>query len=128
MPKLYLLMTGIFLKGKKQNILNTNAEIRQNIEITEKKREDIIEKKKPVDKKIPPGNPDEKQKFDTSLDARKFFMDTIKIIACRAETTLVNIVKKQMSSPEQARAPVRRLYSAAADIQAEFRQIKLITS
>jgi hypothetical protein len=108
-----------FSEKQKTKLINQKAEIKQNIEIMEKKRKDIIEKKKSVDKKIPIGNLDKNQQFDSSLNERKFFMDTIKIIAYRAETTLVNIIKKQMSSPEQARALVRRLYSADADIEVD---------
>lgn len=108
-----------FSEKQKTKLLNKKSEIKQNIEIIEKKREDIIEKKKTVDKKISLGNLAENQKFDTSLNERKFFLDTIKIIAYRAETTLNNIIKKQMSNPEQARALIRKLYSADADIEVD---------
>jgi hypothetical protein len=108
-----------FSEKQKTKLINQKAEIKQNIEIMEKKRKNIIEKKKSVDKKIQLGNLNENKQFDTSLNERKFFLDTIKIIAYRAETTLVNLIKKQMSSQEQARALVRRLYAADADIEVD---------
>jgi len=42
---------------------------------------EIIQKKKNTKKKIPFGDLDDNQKFETSVNERKFFLDTIKIIA-----------------------------------------------
>jgi hypothetical protein len=81
----------------------------------QQKKDDIIEKKKSVDKKITFNKLDENQRFDTSLNDKKFFLDTIKIIAYRAETAMANLIKKQMSNPEQARSLIRRIYSSDAD-------------
>jgi hypothetical protein len=89
----------------------------QQIEDMEKKRREIIEKKKNTDRKILFKDLDENQKFDTSLNERKFFLDTIKIVAYRAETVLANLIKNQMASPEQARTLIRRLYQSDADIR-----------
>jgi hypothetical protein len=50
---------------------------------------------------------DENQKIYTSLNDRKFFPDTIKIIAYRVETALCNIAKIEMSSPEKAGTLIR---------------------
>ena len=69
---------------------------------------------------------DENQKFSTSVNERKFFLDTIKIIAYRAETALCNIIKKQMTSPQQARSLIRKLYSADADIEVDQKNATLI--
>jgi hypothetical protein len=76
-------------------------------------------KKHPVGEKITFSQLDENQKFDSSLNERKFFMDTIKIIAYRAETAMVNLVKKQMTNPEQACSLIRKLYTADADIEVD---------
>ena len=87
------------------------------IEDLEKERISIIDEKKTVDKRILFSDLDENQKFDTSLNERKFFLDTIKIVAYRAETALCNIIKEQMASPQQARSLIRKLYSSDADIE-----------
>jgi hypothetical protein len=99
--------------------LAKKASIKQNIEELQKQKDDIIEKKKATDKKITFNELDENQKFDTSLNDRKFFLDTVKIIAYRAETAMANLIKKQMSVPEQARSLIRRLYSSDADIEVD---------
>jgi hypothetical protein len=85
----------------------------QDKEMSEKEMERFAKKK------IPFGELDENQKFDTSINERKFFLDTIKVIAYRAETAMCNIIKKPMSNPEQARSLMRKLYSADADIETD---------
>jgi len=89
------------------------------IEYLEKEKMELIQKKKNIPKKIPFGDLDDNQKFDTSVNERKFFLDTLKVIAYRSETAMCNIIKKQMANPEQARALMKKLYSADADIETD---------
>jgi hypothetical protein len=70
------------------------------IEDLEKEKVEIIQKKKNMQKKIPFGDLEDNQKFETSVNERKFFLDTMKIIAYRAETAMCNIIKKHMATPE----------------------------
>ena len=93
------------------------SDMQLEIEDLEMQRTAIIAKKNVTDKKILFKDLDENQKFDSSINERKFFLDTIKIIAYRAETAMCNIIKKQMTSPEQARTLIRKMYSADADIE-----------
>jgi hypothetical protein len=51
----------------------------------------LLRKKKATDKKILFKDLNENQKLSTSVNERKFFLDTIKIIAYRAEKALCNI-------------------------------------
>ena len=43
-------------------------------------------------------------------------MDTVKMIAYRAETAMVNIVREQLARPDDARALIRDLCACEADI------------
>jgi hypothetical protein len=104
-------------KKEIERYANKKSDMQLEIEDLEKRRAEIIEKKKTIDKKILFKDLDENQKFNTSVNERKFFLDTIKIIAYRAETALCNIIKKQMASPQEARTLMRKLYSADADIE-----------
>ena len=97
--------------------IKKKSDLQLEIEDLEKLRAAIIEKKKSTDKKVLFKDLDESQKFNTSVNERKLFLDTIKIITYRAETALCNIIKKQMASPQQARTLVRKFYSAAADTE-----------
>jgi hypothetical protein len=104
-------------KREIQRYAKTKSDLQLEIEDLEKQRAEIIEKKRSIEKKILFKDLDENQKFTTSVNERKFFLDTIKIIAYRAETAMCNIIKKQMTSPQQARTLIRKLYSAGADIE-----------
>ena len=114
---------GISLQNKEmskreiERYAKKKSDMQLEIEDLEKQRTAIIKKKNATEKKILFKDLDENRKFDTSVNERKFFLDTIKIIAYRAETALCNIIKKQMASPEQARTLIRKLYSADADIE-----------
>ena len=103
-----------------ERFVKKKTDKKTEIEDLEKEKIEIIQKKKKTKKKIPFSDLDENQKFDTSVNERKFFLDTIKIIAYRAETALCNIIKKQMANPQEARSLIRRLYSADADIETDL--------
>ena len=100
-----------------ERYIKKKSDMQLEIKDLENKRTGIIAKKNEVEKKILFKDLDENQKFSTSVNERKFFLDTIKIIAYRAETALCNIIKKQMASPQQARTLIRKLYSSDADIE-----------
>lgn len=50
----------------------------------------------------------------------KYFIDTIKLIAYRAETAMVNIVRQTMSRVDDARSLLRSIYDTAADIVPDY--------
>jgi len=102
-----------------ERFIKKKSEKKMEIEDLEKQKAEIIQKKKNTQKKIPFGDLDENQKFDTAVNERKYFMDTIKIIAYLAETAMCNTIKQQMSAPEQARTLMRKLYSSDADIETD---------
>ena len=114
---------GISLQDKEmskkeiERYAQKKSDMQMEIEDLEKQRAVITEKKNSTEKKVLFKDLDENQKFDTSVNERKFFLDTIKIITYRAETALCNIIKKQMTSPQRARSLIRKLYSADADIE-----------
>jgi len=76
--------------------------------------------KKDTKKKIPFNDLSDHQMFDASLNERKFFLDTIKVIAYRAETAMCNTIKKEISTPEQELSIIRKLYSADANIETDL--------
>jgi len=102
-----------------EQFMNKKSDKKNEIDDLEKQKEAIIQLKKNTQKKILFSDLNEDQQFDTSVNERKFFLDIIKIIAFRAETSMCNIIKILMSSPEQARSLMRKLYSADADIETD---------
>jgi len=55
----------------------------------------------------------------------KYFIDTIKLIAYRAETAMANIVRQSMSRQDDARSLLRSLYATEADILPDLARQKL---
>jgi hypothetical protein len=51
-----------------------------------------------TDKKVMFGEVYENKVFETSINEQKFFLDTLKIIAYRAETALANLIKNKCPS------------------------------
>jgi hypothetical protein len=99
--------------------IRDKATVKQEIDVLQKKRTDIIVQKKETDKKVMFGEVYENKVFETSINEQKFFLDTLKIIAYRAETALANLIKKQMSVPAQARSLIRKIYQSDADIKVD---------
>lgn len=58
----------------------------------------------------------EKERFVPLAPARKQFLDTIKMIAYRAETAMAGILRKTTSRTEETRALLREIFSAEADL------------
>ena len=111
---------------KIERYIKKKSELQFEIENFEKQRMAIAEQKNGVEKKILFKDLDENQKFQTSVNERKFFLDTIKIIAYRAKTALCNIIKKKMTAQEQARMLIRKIYASNADIQTDETNALLI--
>jgi hypothetical protein len=58
----------------------------------------------------------EAQRFTQLRTSTKHFVDTIKLIAYRAETALVQVVREKLQRSEDARALVRQVFSSAVDL------------
>ncbi len=54
--------------------------------------------------------------FEQMSPTRKRLMDTIKMLAYRAETAMVNLARKKMSHEDEARSLIRGLLTTEADI------------
>jgi hypothetical protein len=102
-----------------EKYIREKAAVKQEIDALQKKRTDIIAQKKVTDKKIMFGEVYENKVLETSINEQKFFLDTLKIIAYRAETALANLIKKQMSVHGQARSLIRKIYQSDADIKVD---------
>jgi prepilin-type processing-associated H-X9-DG protein len=56
------------------------------------------------------------EQFERLGQKSKHFIDTIKMIAYRAETAMANIVREKMSRPDEARSLLAALYRNTADL------------
>ncbi len=58
----------------------------------------------------------EEERFQRLATPRKHFLDTIKMIAYRAETAMANILRTEMSHPDEKKCLLRSIYQTEADI------------
>jgi len=58
----------------------------------------------------------EKERFSQLAPTKKQFVDTIKLIAYRAETALVQVVREKLQREDDARSLVRQIFDSAVDL------------
>jgi len=107
-------------ENKMKKYLKKKSELIEEISILEKEIESVKEKKSTLKKKITYAELPEKDKFTNAVNQRKHFLDTIKMIAYRAETAMANMIKKDMANPDHARVLLKQIYSSDADIKPDY--------
>jgi len=104
------------------------AEIQENIAYMKIEIKKLKDKRKQHKKHIPFKDLPENEKFSKLYDKKKQFMDTIKMIAYRAETALVNTIRPKMSKKDDARSFIRKILSSEIDVKTDKKNKKLIVS
>ncbi len=78
-----------------------------------------------TDKHIPFDKLPAEQQFERLEPTRKLLLDTVRMIAYRAETALAAIARTELSAPETARATVRAMFNTAADLHPDHQRKQL---
>lgn len=108
-------------KGKKlQRSIAKKAEIHQGITELEAQIIDKKNQKSKVDRKITFASLRPTEKFTNAINVRKQFMDNIKMIAYRAETAMYNMIKNQLSHPDEGRQLLQQIFTSDADITPDY--------
>ena len=76
----------------------------------------LKETRKGILKRIPMGQLKPEERFSKLVDDKKQIMDTVKMIAYRAETSMAEIIKPMMSRKDDARSLLQKVFAAEADI------------
>jgi prepilin-type processing-associated H-X9-DG protein len=92
------------------------GELQVAIESRRLEIEQLKAKRRTLDKHIPIKDLSETQRFSQLKLEKKHFIDTIKLIAYRAETAMAQIAREPMHRLDDARALMRQLYRTAADL------------
>lgn len=92
------------------------AGLREEIEALEKELSVLKERAKSTRKHLAWDELPEEHKFERLAPSRKRLMDTVKMVAYRAETALVMIVREKLSHPDEARALIRDVLRSDADL------------
>jgi hypothetical protein len=98
------------------------ARLHQTITARQRRLEELKAQRKKIPrhltlKELPPA-----EQFPRLRAERKHFVDTIKLIAYRAETALVGTVRETLARSDDARALVRELMRTTADLQPNLEQ------
>ncbi|TXK96856.1 hypothetical protein BMR10_06670 [Methylococcaceae bacterium CS4] len=64
----------------------------------------------------------EEEQFQQLSTKSKHFIDTIKMIAYRAETAMANLLRETLSRPDEVRSLLRAIYSSEADLIPDHEQ------
>ncbi|MBF0548031.1 MAG: hypothetical protein HQM08_26575 [Candidatus Riflebacteria bacterium] len=78
--------------------------------------ENLRLKRKTTEKKVPLDSLPPDKRLTQLLPLNKQLMDTVKMIAYRAETALVGILRRHLKKEEEARALIPELFVSSADI------------
>lgn len=92
------------------------GELIEQIDFLKKDLAQLKEKRKETPKHIPLANLPEEDRFQQLASTRKQFMDTIKMVAYRAETAMAIVVRESMARREDSRALLREIYTTEADL------------
>lgn len=92
------------------------AECIQDIQALQKDMADLSAQRRQTPRKVPISMLPEDERPHQLLPLGKVLTDTVKMIAYRAETALVGLIRSHLSKPDEARALIRELLVSSADI------------
>jgi len=92
------------------------AKLVEDIESLRMALEKLKETRRQTEKHITVKDLQEDERFKVIAPKSKAFVDTIKMIAYRAETAMASVINKVMSHPDEARSLLREIYTQEADI------------
>jgi len=113
-------------ENNKKKYLEKKAELSNEIQAQEFEIQQTKAVKKEVPRKIKYAQLPENEKFSNAINDRKQFPDTIKMIAYRGETAMVNLIRPTMAHADEARALLQQIYKTDANIYPDHVNKKLI--
>ena len=92
------------------------GELQARIEHLQPALEQLKQRRKQTPRQIPVQDLPEADRFTRLRTERKYFLDTIKMIAYRAETSMAATVREKLQRSDDARALLRQIYSTEVDL------------
>ena len=88
----------------------------EQIQQRQQRLEQLKIERKATDRKVTLKELPEAERFTQLRTAKKHFVDTIKLIAYRAETALVHIAREKLQREDDARALIRQVFTSTVDL------------
>jgi prepilin-type processing-associated H-X9-DG protein len=92
------------------------AKLQEEIKHIQDEVAQLKTKRKATDKHISVSDLPQDQRFKRLRTSSKHFIDTIKMVAYRAETAMAHVVREKMARSDDARSLLRAIYNADADL------------
>ncbi len=92
------------------------SELLESIEQFEHQLEELKQRRKDTPKHVEWDELPNEDKFERLAPSRKRLLDTVKMIAYRAETAMVGIVREELKRDDDARSLLRDLFRSEADL------------
>jgi len=109
-------------KQKVDSFIQKKAELRETIEQMQHEIEELKHQRKETDHHISIDELKEEDKFMKLSTQSKYLIDTIKMIAYRAETAMANCLRDYMPHQGEARKVLQALYQTEADIIPDYQK------
>ncbi len=92
------------------------GELQEQIQHLDVEIDQLKQQRKETQHHIPVKSLPEEERFTRLRTERKHFLDTIKMIAYRAETSLVSILREHLARSDDARTLIRQIFETEADL------------
>ncbi len=99
-----------------QTYQRRKGELQEQIQHLDVEIDELKQQRKQTDHHIPVKSLPEEERFTRLRTERKHFLDTIKMIAYRAETSLVSLLREHLARSDDARTLVRQIFETEADL------------
>lgn len=93
------------------------GQLLQSIQTRQRELEQLKSRRKGTPKHVTIKDLPEADRYTQLAGSRKHLVDTIKLIAYRAETALVHIAREKLARPDDARSLARQLFASAVDLR-----------
>ena len=99
-----------------QNYEQRKGQLQEQIQHLDAEIDKLKQQRKETAHHIPVKSLPEEERFTRLRTERKHFIDTIKMIAYRAETSLVSLLREHLARSDDARTLVRQIFETEADL------------
>jgi hypothetical protein len=99
-----------------QTYQRRKGELQEQIQHLDLEIDGLKQQRKQIEHHIPVKSLPEEERFTRLRTERKHFLDTIKMIAYRAETSLVSVLREHLARSDDARTLVRQIFETEADL------------
>jgi len=100
--------------------LDKKSKIQESIEFYKNDLNTLKDKRKSTEKYIKISELPKSERYDSLMTEKKHIMDTIKMIAYRAETAMSTIIEPQMFKRKEARTLLRQIFCTEIDLDPDI--------